>query len=81
MLEAAGHVAKPGPRHDTLTEREVEVLRSLARGRAMKEIARELGISPKTVDHHLQHIYAKIDVGTRAGATLYAMENGYTAVH
>ena len=46
----------------------------------MKEIARELGISPKTVDHHLQHIYAKIDVGTRAGATLYAMENGYTAV-
>ena len=81
VLEAAGHVAKPGPRHDTLTEREVEVLRSLARGRAMKEIARELGISRKTVDHHLQHIYAKIDVGTRAGATLYAMENGYTAVH
>ncbi|WP_372526387.1 response regulator transcription factor [Piscinibacter sp.] len=79
VLEAAGHAALARARAGGLTEREVEVLRSLARGRSMKEIARELAISPKTVHHHLQHIYAKIGVGTRAGATLYAMEQGYTA--
>ena len=80
VLEAAGHAGAARPRASTLTEREVEVLRSLARGHSMKEIARELDIAPKTVDHHLQRIYAKIGVGTRAGATLYAMEQGYTSV-
>jgi HD-GYP domain-containing protein (c-di-GMP phosphodiesterase class II) len=79
VLEAAGHAGIARPAGSALTEREVEVLRSLARGHSMKEIARLLGISPKTVDHHLQRIYAKIGVSTRAGATLYAMEQGYTA--
>jgi DNA-binding NarL/FixJ family response regulator len=55
------------------------MLCSLAQGRSMKQIGRELAISPKTVDHHLQHIYAKVGVTTHAGATLYAMEQGYTA--
>lgn len=59
-----------------LTEREVEVLRVLARGLSMKEIARRLGISPKTVDNHLQNLYGKIGVKTRAGATLFAIEHG-----
>jgi len=79
VLEAAGHPAPAKARGTSLTEREIEVLRTLARGRSMKEIARELGIAPKTVDHHLQRIYAKIGVTTRAGATLYAMEQGFTA--
>jgi len=79
VLEAAGHAAPAKTRGSSLTEREIEVLRTLARGHSMKEIARELGIAPKTVDHHLQRIYAKIGVGTRAGATLYAMEQGFTA--
>jgi len=78
VLDAAGHVAA-APRAGVLTEREVEVLRVLARGQSMKEIARTLGIAPKTVDHHLQRIYGKVGVTTRAGATLYAMEQGYTA--
>jgi DNA-binding CsgD family transcriptional regulator len=42
----------------------------------MKEIGERLGISPKTVDNHLQSIYAKIEVKTRAGATLFAIEHG-----
>jgi HD-GYP domain-containing protein (c-di-GMP phosphodiesterase class II) len=78
VLDAAGHAAG-APRAGVLTERETEVLRVLARGQSMKEIGRTLGIAPKTVDHHLQRIYAKIGVTTRAGATLYAMEQGYTA--
>ena len=42
----------------------------------MKEIARALGISPKTVDNHAQSIYAKVGVKTRGGATLFAIEHG-----
>jgi HD-GYP domain-containing protein (c-di-GMP phosphodiesterase class II) len=59
-----------------LTRREVEVLRLVARGASTKQIARRLSISPKTVDGHLQRIYPKIGVGTRAGATLYAVRSG-----
>jgi DNA-binding NarL/FixJ family response regulator len=42
----------------------------------MRQIARTLGIAPKTVDGHLQRIYPKIGVSTRAGATLFAIEHG-----
>ena len=59
-----------------LTEREVEVLRLIARGQANKQVAATLGISPKTVGRHVEHIYAKAGVTTRAGATLFAMEQG-----
>lgn len=58
-----------------LSEREVEVLRLLARGGTMKAIAAGLTISPKTVDRHIQNIYTKIDVSTRSGATLFALEH------
>jgi HD-GYP domain-containing protein (c-di-GMP phosphodiesterase class II) len=77
VLAAAGH-GTPLRRELVagLTEREVEVLRALARGRSMKEIGRELGISPKTVDNHMQNIYTKIGVKTRGGATLFAIEHG-----
>jgi DNA-binding NarL/FixJ family response regulator len=62
-----------------LSEREVEVLRLLARGYTMKQIAAELVISFKTVDRHVQNIYTKINVSTRAAATLFAMENNLLA--
>ncbi|MDX1415386.1 MAG: HD domain-containing phosphohydrolase [Candidatus Promineifilaceae bacterium] len=58
-----------------LSKREIEVLRLLARGYTMKKIAAELTIAYKTVDRHIQNIYTKINVSTRAGATLFAMEN------
>jgi DNA-binding NarL/FixJ family response regulator len=59
-----------------LTEREVDVLRLIARGRSNKEAARELGFSAKTVGNHVEHIYTKAHVRTRAGATLFALESG-----
>ena len=46
------------------------------RGHANKQVAAVLGISPKTVGHHIEHVYAKAGVSTRAGATLWAMEHG-----
>jgi HD-GYP domain-containing protein (c-di-GMP phosphodiesterase class II) len=78
VLRAAGHApAKAhGPAPAGLTERECEVLRHLARGGSLKQIARELGLSVKTVDRHAQNIYAKAGVRTRAAATLFAVEQG-----
>lgn len=75
VLSAAGHVRRL-QRRQILSEREREVLAALARGGSNKEIAGNLGISAKTVQHHVLHIYNKIGVSTRAAAALYAAENG-----
>ena len=58
-----------------LSEREVEVLRLVARGLTNKQAATELGISPKTVGRHVESIYSKIGASTRAAAALFAIEN------
>jgi DNA-binding CsgD family transcriptional regulator len=78
VLTAAGQATRPArvPRPAGLTEREVDVLRLIARGHTNKAVAAGLGLSPKTVGHHVEHIYAKAGVTTRAGATLFAMEQG-----
>jgi DNA-binding NarL/FixJ family response regulator len=77
VLAAAGHRAAarrgwPGG----LTSREVDVLRLVARGRSNKQIATELVVSPRTVAHHVEHIYTKLGVTSRALATMYATEHG-----
>ncbi|WP_052665711.1 HD domain-containing phosphohydrolase [Nitriliruptor alkaliphilus] len=59
-----------------LTDREVEVLRLVASGSSNRQIANELVISPRTAEHHVQHIYAKIGGSTRAAAAVFAMEHG-----
>lgn len=58
-----------------LSQRELEVLRLIARGNTNKAIATKLNLSVKTVSHHVQHIYNKLDVSTRSAATLFAMQN------
>ncbi len=80
VLRAAGHAGtRRAERPAGLTLREVEILRLLARGLLNKEIARRLGISPKTVGNHVEHIYAKIGVSSRAAAGLFATEHGLLA--
>jgi DNA-binding CsgD family transcriptional regulator len=59
-----------------LTPRELDVLRLLARGATNRQIARGLGIAPKTAGNHVEHIYAKAGVSSRAAATMFAMEKG-----
>ncbi len=78
VLAAAGQATRPPnvARPAGLTEREVDVLRLIARGHSNKAVAASLGISPKTVGHHVEHLYDKAGVTTRAGATLFAMEHG-----
>jgi len=77
VLGAAGHRVRrrrEGPA--SLTHREVEVLVLLARGLSNKEIGARLVVSPKTVGHHVEHVYRKIGCSTRAAASLFAMQNG-----
>ena len=76
VLAATGEPATRTLAGVRLTPREIEILGEVALGGSMREIARTLSISPKTVDGHLQRIYPKIGVSTRSGATLYAMEHG-----
>lgn len=76
-LDAVG-VEKPlieMERPGGLTEREIDVLRLLARGKTNRRIADELGISAKTVGSHVEHIYAKAGVRSRAAATLFAVRH------
>jgi DNA-binding NarL/FixJ family response regulator len=58
-----------------LTEREIEVLGLVARGLSNREIAARLVVSPRTAEHHVQHIYGKIGVSSRAAAALFALEH------
>ena len=84
VLRAAGHDEAPGGRRASLpgglTGREAEVLRLAARGLTTKAIAEKLFISPKTAGHHIQHVYSKIGVSTRAAAALWAMQNAIVGV-
>jgi HD-GYP domain-containing protein (c-di-GMP phosphodiesterase class II)/DNA-binding CsgD family transcriptional regulator len=61
-----------------LTDREVQVLRLISRGLTNRQIAEQLVISVKTVGRHVENIYAKAEVSTRAGATMFALQNGLT---
>lgn len=77
VLQAAG--LRSGirrPRPVDLTQRQVEVLRLVAAGNSNRDIAKRLVISSRTAEHHVQDIYGKIGVSTRAGAALFAMEHG-----
>jgi len=85
VLVAAGH-GEPRARTVTraklpgrLSRRELDVLRLAARGLTTQQIADRLSISPKTADHHIQHIYTKIGVSTRAAAALWATQHAVVA--
>ena len=61
---------------DELTERQIEILRLIAQGKASKEIAFELGLSPKTVDVHRARIMERLHLSDIASLTLYAVRKG-----
>jgi DNA-binding NarL/FixJ family response regulator len=79
LIEVVGERAPRLDRPAGLTEREAEVIGMLARGLMTKQVARALGISAKTADTHIQNAYRKLDVSTRAAATLFAIEHGLVA--
>lgn len=78
ILAAAGHRARQ-PRPDPpagLTAREIEVLDRLVRGEPAQELGQNLGLSTKTVQRHVQSLFAKIGCSTRGAAALFAAEHG-----
>jgi len=76
VLAAAGHgQAPPRRRPADLTDREVQVLRLIARGASNREAAERLVIAPKTVGRHVENLYRKIGVSSRAAAAVFAMEH------
>jgi DNA-binding NarL/FixJ family response regulator len=63
-------------RYDGMTRREVEILRLLGQGMSNKQIGYHLKISEKTVRNHISNFYAKLGVGDRSQAVLYAVRKG-----
>jgi HD-GYP domain-containing protein (c-di-GMP phosphodiesterase class II) len=77
VLAASGHHTPPIRRDYVagLTEREIDVLRLLARGYSNRQMSEALGVSGKTIGTHVMHIYDKIGCSTRAAATLFALQH------
>lgn len=74
VLEVSGdRKRRRRPHVAGLTKREVQVMRLIARGLSTREIAMALTISPKTADKHIENIYVKAGVSSRAAATMFAM--------
>jgi two-component system nitrate/nitrite response regulator NarL len=71
---AAEH--KPASPLETLTPRELDILRAITAGSSNKEIARQFDIAETTVKIHVQHILRKLDVSTRVHAAVMATESG-----
>jgi DNA-binding NarL/FixJ family response regulator len=80
VLERFSAGATSSPPLDTLSPRELEVLRIAATGRTNKEIARDLDISPRTVQVHLANIFSKLDVGSRTEAVLIGIKRGWVSL-
>jgi DNA-binding NarL/FixJ family response regulator len=67
---------EPGPARPTLTERETEVLRYVAKGLSAKQIAQKLSLSHRTVENHVQATFRKLQVANRVELARYAIEHG-----
>jgi DNA-binding NarL/FixJ family response regulator len=76
LLRALGAKGRAGPRAaGLLTQREIEVLRLLGEGLTNSEIAARLFISPKTAEHHVSRIFAKLGMTKRSEAAAYAVRH------
>jgi DNA-binding NarL/FixJ family response regulator len=65
--------------YEELTAREADVVGLVARGMSNKVIARDLGISPRTVEGHLNHVFEKLGIGSRTELVHYALANSLFA--
>ena len=78
LIEELNKPIETKPTEDPLTEREVEVLKLVARGRTNQEIAEELVVSERTVGAHVSNILSKLHLANRTQAALFALRTGLT---
>ena len=80
LLQELSQPPERGPAPESLTEREVEVLRLVARGRSNRQIAAQLVISEATVRTHVSNILGKLHLASRTQAALYALQAGLASL-
>lgn len=80
VLQELSQPVPPRPAPEPLTEREVEVLRLLAKGLGNQEIAEQLVIAEVTVRTHVSNILSKLHLANRVQATLYALREGLASL-
>jgi NarL family two-component system response regulator LiaR len=80
VIKELRHPSARPPTPDPLTDREMEVLRLVARGLSNPQIAERLVITEATVRTHVSHILSKLHLANRVQATLYALQEGITSL-
>ncbi len=80
LLRELASPSGQGPNTDSLTEREIEVLRLVAQGQSNREIADGLTISEATVRTHVSNILSKLNLCSRTQAALYALREGLASL-
>lgn len=80
VLQELSHPSNRPPTSDPLTERELEVLQVVAKGKSNQEIASELVISEATVRTHVSNILGKLHLASRTQAALYALREGLASL-
>jgi len=81
LMQELGQAGASPPLTELLTEREIEVLKLVARGLTNQEIADELVVSKRTVDSHTNSILTKLKLANRTQAALYALRQGLVSLH
>lgn len=80
FVSASGDRPKEQKRTGVLSQRETQFLTLMSRGLSNKDIAAELGISVRTVQSHLRHIFRKLGVNSRTEAVVYALRENLLAL-
>ena len=83
VIDRYNAAMRPGSRGlgDTLTKKEMDVLRLVAKGITNKQIAEELDLKVQTVRSRIKKIFKKLNVATRTEAAMYAMQKGWISLH
>ena len=81
LLRELSEPSRPGPTSDSLTVRELEVIRLIAKGHSNREMSDRLAISEATVRTHVSNILSKLNLCSRTQAALYALREGLASLH